>query len=98
MILTSKVRYCCEGANICPKCWKFMTNAAIVLKNILTKEFGFKHILFVYSGRRGIHIWVCDRRARALTDQQRSNIVNYVTFTPSTSMLHYSLWSICFVD
>ena len=50
MILTSKVRYCCEGANICPKCWKFMTNAAIVLKNILTKEFGFKHILFVYSG------------------------------------------------
>lgn len=75
-----------------------MTNAAIVLKNILTKEFGFKHILFVYSGRRGIHIWVCDRRARSLTDQQRSNIVSYVTFTPSTTMLHYSLWSPCFID
>ena len=69
-----------------------MTNAATVLKNLLTKEFGFKHILFVYSGRRGIHIWVCDRRARVLTDSQRSNIVNYVTFSPSVPTLRYSLW------
>lgn len=69
-----------------------MTNAATVLKNLLTKEFGFKHILFVYSGRRGIHIWVCDRRARVLTDSQRSNIVNYVTFSPSIPTLRYSLW------
>ena len=69
-----------------------MTNAATVLRNILTKEFGFKHILFVYSGRRGIHIWVYDRRARALTDSQRSNIVSYVTFAPSITTLRYSLW------
>lgn len=87
----SPVRNCCQGANICPKCWGFMNNAMVVLNKILREEFGFKHILFVYSGRRGVHIWVCDRRARALTDAQRHAIVDYISFSQISTSMNYSL-------
>ena len=68
-----------------------MNNALVVLKKILSEEFGFKHILFVYSGRRGVHIWVCDKRARLLTDEQRKAIVNYLSFSKTFDKLDYSL-------
>lgn len=68
-----------------------MNNAMMVLKKILNEEFGFKHILFVYSGRRGVHIWVCDKRARVLTDDQRKAIVDYLSFSRTSQTLSYSL-------
>ncbi|RWS21545.1 DNA primase small subunit-like protein [Leptotrombidium deliense] len=73
-----EVRNCCTGTNICLKCWPFLIVAAKILYRTLTVDFGFKHILFVYSGRRGIHCWVCDKRARLLTDKARAAIVSYI--------------------
>ena len=75
------VRKCCTGAAMCPLCWKFMSVACRILLNILRDDFGFQCIFFVYSGRRGMHCWVCDERARKLTGEMRTAIADYVSVT-----------------
>ncbi|KAJ3479029.1 hypothetical protein NLG97_g8421 [Lecanicillium saksenae] len=72
------IRTCCDKANICSKCWTFMTMAIKVIDVALRDDFGFKHIMWVYSGRRGAHAWVCDKKARTMDDQKRKAIAGYL--------------------
>ncbi|KAL8684163.1 MAG: hypothetical protein Q9224_006557 [Gallowayella concinna] len=73
-----EIRTCCDKANICHKCWSFITMAIKVVDVALRDDFGFQHIIWVYSGRRGAHAWISDKRARTMDDQRRRAIAGYL--------------------
>ena len=72
------IRTCCTGAKICNRCWQWIPMAIKVVEKALRDDFGFKHILWVYSGRRGAHAWVCDKKAREMSDERRKAIAGYL--------------------
>eukprot|EP00371_Babesia_bovis_P001405 XP_001610052.1 DNA primase small subunit [Babesia bovis T2Bo] len=79
------LRTCCTDKRICHKCWKFISIAAEILTRSLKEDFGFNEIMWVYSGRRGIHGWICDAKARSLPNEARSAIVDYLMLLSADS-------------
>ncbi|KAK4703757.1 hypothetical protein P7C70_g2459, partial [Phenoliferia sp. Uapishka_3] len=73
-----EIRTCCKDKAMCKRCWRFISMAVKVLDRALREDFGFNHLLWVYSGRRGIHCWISDPAALILTDEQRKAIVSYL--------------------
>lgn len=65
---------CGEEKKVCNQCWTdHIVPAANTIERIC-RELGFRRILRVFSGRRGVHIWVFDRKAYYLLTEQRAAI------------------------
>jgi DNA primase small subunit len=74
-----------SGKMMSKGCWTFMAAAVTCLNRILRDDFGFEHIFFVFSGRRGMHCWICDERARELENEVRSAICAYCSYVQGTN-------------
>ena len=85
------VRHCCQQTAICLKCWPLIQAGMHVLDRALQEDFDFQKRLWVFSGRRGIHCWVWDDRARKADNATRKAILDYLTFTSSSPLRHPSL-------
>lgn len=81
-----EIRTCCSKTDICKKCWKFIQVASEVVTSALKEDFGFKNIVWVFSGRRGAHCWVSDSRARSLDEGSRKSIVEYLDVLGARSL------------
>ena len=73
------VRDCCSEKTICVECWPLIASAVHALSELIRHDLGFSQLFWVYSGRRGVHAWVCDESARQLTDDERNALVGYLT-------------------
>ena len=83
------IRTCCKGKKLCKKCWTFIVAAYKVLEKILNDAFDFKHILWVYSGRRGLHAWVCDKSAKLMSKKVRHSVTEFLNLTINNDKVNY---------
>jgi DNA primase catalytic subunit len=72
------VRTCCEGKKVCRKCWRLLVIAVEILEKCLADDYDFHQLMYVFSGGRGLHIWVCDKKAREMKDSLRKCLVDYL--------------------
>ncbi len=70
----------CTGAGqVCIKCWQLINVSIMVIDETLRRDFGMNEIVWVFSGRRGVHAWVGDRVGFNLGRDQRQSIIDYMS-------------------
>ncbi len=72
---TDYTRFCdCDGhKRVCAYCWLHIEGAVLLLQHFLTRQLGLAehHLLWVFSGGKGVHCFVNARAVLALSDQER---------------------------
>lgn len=85
----------CSEKQVCSFCWAaFAEPARVALLRVLRYWMGYKHVVCVYSGRRGFHTWVLDEGTRTLTPAQRSVIFEKVSTPLKGTSMHDDIGAI----
>lgn len=76
-----------------------MVIAVKILERAIRDDFGWKHLLWVFSGRRGIHCWICDESARKLLPSERGSFIDYLAILSAgdpkrSNVNHHSVRSV----
>jgi DNA primase small subunit len=65
--------------------WRLLVVAVRTLDALLRECFGFRHVLWVFSGRRGVHCWVADERARRMDSAARAAVTAFLSLDRSAA-------------
>lgn len=65
----------------CDRYWPVVAVALTTVRKVFETAYGFRHFMLVYSGRRGGHLWVCDRRAREMDNEKRAAVIAFLQKT-----------------
>lgn len=72
-------RWCaCKGkGQVCSECWYFVEAAAVFLCDMLVRRMGIdeRAILWVFSGAKGLHVWVNAPECLFMTCEERANLL-----------------------
>lgn len=71
--------------------YRFMVIAIKILERALRDDFGWKYLLWVFSGRRGIHCWICDESARKLSSSERGTVIDYLVLLSAGDSKRYNV-------
>lgn len=81
---SSNIRLCCkEEKKCCFRCVPLLRFAMHVLYKLLVETFSLVDVEFYFSGLKGIHCWVFDKRVERYTEQERKTMIALVENTPS---------------
>ncbi len=70
---------CCKSEKTCClKCWGYAKKMIVILYKILSEIFLLEDIKFFYSGSKGFHCWVFDKKIRKWNDAKRNSILKYI--------------------
>ena len=72
---TSRKRHCKCASTVCALCWPLLQFAMIVIDAMCDRILGVSNYFFVYSGRRGIHLWLNDAEFLSLNKEARNGFL-----------------------
>ncbi len=83
------MRNCCTDSNVCDKCWNLIRAAQKLTDKTLLEQYNCKQVLWVFSGRRGVHCWVFDKDYRFAAPSLRGAMLNQLGITQQMHLGHF---------